>query len=182
MTVPIYGMDSVSVLFLCGHRQSDLRMWARQPHPWGYFWLSMPASDGWLHCDLCLMVSGHDLSQAPMSGTHGKYLELSRLCRFCCSPILAFWTTQTLNTQILSLNEFLFLSFFPLITCQSHILVDCPSLQDSGLCLQARCSDPKHQPQLLDLCCFPVSLLGTWFLLGPCVMPAYMSTQLGCLL
>lgn len=55
-----------------------------------------------------------------MSGTHGKYLELSWLCQFCCSPMLAFWhsdipgqsqTYISLNTQILSLMSFLIYIF-----------------------------------------------------------------------
>lgn len=169
--------------------QSNLRMWARQPHPWRYCWPSMPASDGWLHCDLCLMVSGHDLSQ--------KLQRVARMGSIWSSPgsasfaVAQCWLSGTqifldnhkliyLWTHKIYLYDFffLFLSFFPLLVCQSHILVDCPSLQGSGLCIQARCPGPKHQPQLLDLRCFPLSLLGTWFLLGQCVMPAYMSTRL----
>lgn len=55
-------------------------------------------------------------------------------------------------------------------------------LQDSSLCYEARCPDTGHQPQLLDLCYFLVSLVCAWLLLGQCVTPEYTSSRLRCLL
>lgn len=109
--------------------------------------------DGWLCCDLCLMVSG--LSRKLQWAAHMESTwSFSWLCCFCCSPMLAFWhssvlgqsqTYASLNIQIISLNQFLSSSSFS-FSASLSFLVDCPSLSRIQVCAIRQHAQTQDSP------------------------------------